>query len=123
MPVQPVDVSGLIAQGCPGNVGQKGSSFVITGRGGKAPTPFDPLEVSNLPRMADPPARQTKPINNRELLPSSKIKSLLEEEPISLVEADSWHYDSQGNVVLASSEITARSLPSLDCQVFDHTDK
>ncbi len=43
LPVQPVNVTGLIAQGCPTGVGPRGSKFVITGHGGLPPTPREAL--------------------------------------------------------------------------------
>lgn len=118
LPQQIIDSSGLIAQGCLGNVAGKPSSFVITGRGGKAPTPFDPLEAEEKPLnslgLADSPAGETKP--NNEQLPPSKIKSLLEEEPVSLVQADSWQYNSKGEIVLFASNKGIPSLPTLECR-------
>jgi len=43
LPAEPVDVTGLIAQGCSAGGGQGASEFIITGRGGLPPTPRETL--------------------------------------------------------------------------------
>jgi len=43
LPAEPVDVTGLIAQGCSSGGGQGASEFIITGRGGLPPTPRETL--------------------------------------------------------------------------------
>jgi len=51
LPVKPVDVTGLIAQGCPTGVGPRGSKFILTGHGGLPPTPREAL--GSEPPLAD----------------------------------------------------------------------
>ncbi len=127
LPQNLLDVTNLIAQGCPGNLRGKSSSFTQTGRGGLAETPYKPLnpEVpvwmgSFLP--ADE-RLQSQAIKEQRNLPQSNIKYSLKKEAISLVAADTWWLDSEGNVVLASSAAKERSLPSLNCEAFQNSNK
>ena len=127
LPQTLLDVTNLIAQGCPGNLRGKSSSFTQTGRGGLADTPYKPLnpEVpiwigSFLPAEQ---RLQNQAIKEQGTLPQSNIEYSLKKEPISLVAADTWWLDSEGNVVLASSAAKAQSLPSLNCEAFQNSNK
>ena len=127
LPQSPVDATGLIVQGCPGTVPGQSSSFTITGRGGLQPNPFKPLDVEPTPwidtRSFDSTEnRSTQPTSKQNNSSKGKIKFSLE-QPVSFVEADSVSLDPQGNVVFFSSAPQRRSLPSLNCELFERIDK
>ncbi len=127
LPQTLLDVTNLIAQGCPGNLRGKSSSFTQTGRGGLADTPYKPLNPEVPVWMGSfLPAEQrlqNQAIKEQGTLPQSNIEYSLKKEPISLVAADTWWLDSEGNVVLASSAAKAQSLPSLNCEAFQNSNK
>ena len=101
LPVQPVDVTGLIAQGCPTGVGPRGSKFVVSGRGGLPPTPREAL--SNEQPLAD----LGTPLQGQEnrasaVIPSNPTNS----EPDQIVEATGWVTNAKGKVVLVANPPT-----------------
>lgn len=121
LPQNLIDATSLIAQGCSGNVGPHGSSFVITGRGGLPEDPYAPLNAEapiwiDLRPINSNRHQPNKPMNNQDMLRESKVKNSVELEPKQLIAASSWHYNSQGEVVLTASTPSAPSLPSIHCQ-------
>jgi large exoprotein involved in heme utilization and adhesion len=104
LPVELVDVSGLIAQGCPaggGTVGQGQSEFIITGRGGLPPSPSETLR-SDAVRVNS--AAPTVPAANR------SVRAIASQPPrpttVPLVEAQGWATNAKGEVVLTAAAPT-----------------
>jgi len=102
LPAEPVNISGLIAQGCSSGVGsiaRRGSEFVITGRGGLPPTPKEAFRgdvaLADLGKPIEAEATQAKvvaPTNNQN-----------NPESTELVEAQGWVIGSDGEVILTAS--------------------
>ncbi len=93
LPVDFVDPTGLIVQGCPSN---RGNSFTVTGRGGLPPSPNDPLRANNTVS----PSWVTRDSSSREA-----------EEQVSrgageIIEATGWIVNEKGQVVLIASRPT-----------------
>jgi len=103
LPAEPVNISGLIAQGCSSgtsSIARKGSEFVITGRGGLPPTPTEAFRgdvaLVDLGKPIEAEATQAKvvaPTNNNQNHPEST----------ELVEAQGWVIGSDGEVTLTAS--------------------
>ncbi len=101
LPAEPVNISGLIAQGCSsgaGSIARRSSEFVITGRGGLPPTPKEAsrsdFAVADLGKPVEAEATQAKvvaPTNQKHL------------ESTPLVEAQGWVIGSKGEVILTAS--------------------
>jgi len=105
LPVEPVDVTGLIAQGCSGsggNVGRGESKFIITGRGGLPPNPSDPLNSDALWIDLD---STTQLQENRSSV--KQITQVTNSTTEPLVEATGWMTNDKGEVVLTASAPTA----------------
>ena len=98
LPVQPVDVTGLIAQGCPADVGSRGGKFVVTGRGGLPPTPREALRSE--PTLVDLGTTVPSQENHASDATSTKTTS---SEPAPLVEATGWVTNALGEVVLVAT--------------------
>ncbi len=102
LPAEPVNISGLIAQGCSsgaGSIARRGSEFVITGRGGLPPTPTEAFRgdvaLVDLGKPIQAEATQAKvvaPTNNQN-----------HPESTELVEAQGWVIGSDGEVILTAS--------------------
>ena len=113
LPSVPVDISGLVAQGCKDGSGAKGASFVVAGRGGLPPQPGEPLRV-NAVRVTGTTEADTEnhlvAINSQTTLPVSSAQ---------LVEANGWLVNSKGDVVLLAQpsqpSITKSSDSALTC--------
>jgi filamentous hemagglutinin family protein len=109
LPTQPVEATGLIAQGCPGsggNVGRETSDFIITGRGGLPPyQPGEPLRAEGLI------------VKERELEAGQEKRSFEVTAPPStpdeLVEATGWVFNDKGEVVLTAYPTNATPYSSL----------
>lgn len=104
LPQEVVDVTGLIAQGCADDRGLDSSRFVVTGRGGLAPSPdgtipsnvvLDDLGTSPVPSASNHSGStiSTNPI------PSSAAP---------LVEAQGWVINASGQVVLTAQASTVK---------------
>lgn len=100
LPTELVDVTGLIAQGCPtgeGNVARGSSEFIVTGRGGLPPNPEEALRSD--PALADLGTL----VQGTENRASAAIPSnLTNSEPTRLVEAQGWVIGSKGEVILTA---------------------
>ncbi len=95
LPAEPVNISGLIAQGCSSGSVARNSKFVVTGRGGLPPTPKEAFRgdvaLADLGNPVEIEAAQAKvvaPTNQK--LP----------ELTPLVEAQGWVIGSKGEVIL-----------------------
>lgn len=117
VPVEVVDISGLIAQGCPADGRQGLSKFIATGRGGLPPNPRQIL--SSDPILADlgTPVQESK-------TPSTVVSTNLTSSspPERIIEAQGWIITSQGNVVLTAQAptVTPQSsrLHTPSCRVY-----
>ncbi len=105
LPAEIIDVSGLVAQGCPaggGNIARGGSQFVVTGRGGLPPTPAEATRSDTT--LAD----LGTPVQNAENLASANTSSnQFSSSPTTLVEATGWVIGSKGEVLLTANAPTA----------------
>lgn len=93
LPTEIINVTSLIAQGCPaGNRGTetKKSQFILTGRGGLPPLPEDTLRVPAI-------------IVEDDILAIDQSKPSQKKTSTSIVEANSWIINAQGKVVLTAS--------------------
>ena len=102
-PVVPVDVSGLVAQGCSGgggNVGRGESKFIITGRGGLPPSPKEPLAPESL--MVDRSGLEARLDNRR----AEVVSTAATESTSEIVEAQGWVINDKGEVVLTAQTNT-----------------
>lgn len=97
-----VDLSDLIAQGCPAN---EGNSFVITGRGGLPPTPEqqldDDADWQDRRRLTVAPSSQNSSSENP--LPATASRSRSQQSsPIVLQKATGWRISPTGDVMLVA---------------------
>lgn len=98
LPAEPVNVIGLIAQGCPASVGQGESKFVITGRGGLPPSPSntldsDAIQVDFVTLNPGAENRSSPHVSTNPTAP----------EPTQIVEAQGWVIGANGEVVLTAT--------------------
>jgi filamentous hemagglutinin family protein len=115
LPLNIVDVSGLINQNlC---VASQGSEFIVTGRGGLPPSPYDMISANTAwEDWLISPQAQTKPtpITNN----SSQQKQT---ESTTIIEAQGWVADANGNVILTAKPVTVTPkgtwLHPQDCQM------
>ncbi|PSB29666.1 two-partner secretion domain-containing protein [Chlorogloea sp. CCALA 695] len=100
LPAEPVNISGLIAQGCSSGGGSvaRSSKFVVTGRGGLPPTPKEAFRgdvaLADLGKPIEIEATQAKVIAPTNQKPP---------ELNPLVEAQGWVIGSKGEVILTAS--------------------
>lgn len=66
--------------------------------------------------IASSRSQQNKPVNHQGMIPENQVKNSIDLEPKPLIAANSWQYNSKGEVVLFASTQGAPSLPSLHCQ-------
>jgi filamentous hemagglutinin family protein len=115
LPTDTVDVSGLINQNlC---VASQGSEFIITGRGGLPPSPYDMISADTT--WEDwwiSPQSQTKPIPTINSSSPQKEKASL-----TIIEAQGWVKDANGDVTLTAKPVTVTAkgtwLHPQDCQM------
>ena len=115
LPVQLVDVSGLIAQGCGAGGTQEQSEFIVTGRGGLPPNPSDTLSSDAVWIDLDSTTQlaENRPNSIEATQPTNSI-------PEQLVEATGWAINDKGQVVLTASMPTAtpyRELTTAQCHI------
>ncbi len=101
LPAEVVDVSGLVASGCPGSIGAAPSKFVVTGRGGLPPTPREAF-ASESP-LADL-GRSVSSQKNRPI--ATSINNSLSPAPTPLVEAQGWVIGDKGQVILVNYQLS-----------------
>jgi large exoprotein involved in heme utilization and adhesion len=97
LPTDIVDVSGLINQNlC---VASQGSEFIITGRGGLPPSPYEIISADTAwEDWLISPQAQTKPTTNNS---SHKQQT----ESTTIIEAQGWVKDANGNVILTAKPV------------------
>lgn len=114
LPAEVVDVSGLVAAGCPGLVGEAASQFVVIGRGGLPPTPREAFgsESPLVDLGTSVSSQKNRPI-------ASTANNSLSAAPAPLVEAQGWVISDKGQVILTASAPTViprpRQMP-ISCQ-------
>jgi filamentous hemagglutinin family protein len=101
LPAQIINVSGLVAQGCPaggGNLARGTSEFVVTGRGGLPPTPAEATRSdTTLADLGTPVQREKNRLRAAIPINSTTTNSA------PLVEAQGWVINSQGEVILTAN--------------------
>jgi filamentous hemagglutinin family protein len=121
LPINLVDPSRQIDQRCARGSGFRRSSFVITGRGGVAENPLEPLNngevLANWVEVAPPSSmepRSQAPQTNRE-----KMQSAIAASPGSIIEAQGWVQEADGTIALVAhapnTALTNAGLRSPDC--------
>jgi len=117
VPVEVVDISGLISQGCQAGGRQGLSKFVVTGRGG---LPANPRQIlSSDPVLADlgTPVQESKTFSTAV---STNLTS--SSPPERIIEAQGWIITAQGNVILTAQAPTvtpqSSGLPTPSCRVY-----
>ena len=87
---------------------RQGSEFVITGKGGLPPSPYNVFEPNStwedwsVTKETD--ISKTKPTQTKNQL-SKPIEQNKDEQPNLIVEAQDWILDGNGNVVLTSKPV------------------
>jgi filamentous hemagglutinin family protein len=100
LPAEPVNISGLIAQGCSSGGGSiaRNSKFVVTGRGGLPPTPKEAFRGDVALADLGKPI-ETKTTQAKAIAPTNQKPP----ESTPLVEAQGWVIGSEGEVILTAS--------------------
>ncbi|MGH2414315.1 MAG: S-layer family protein, partial [Microcystaceae cyanobacterium] len=101
LPEKTVDVAGLVAQGCPADVGPRASKFVITGRGGLPENPSQPLSGDAVQVDLVEPA----PVGSRGANPAPGAEDRTNAKssvPTTIVEAQGWAMNDKGQVILTA---------------------
>lgn len=115
LPVEVVDISRLIAQGCQVGSRQGLSKFVVTGRGGLPPNPRQTLNNDTVLADLGTPVQESK---NQS---SAVIPTTSPSPPAPVIEAQGWVLNSKGNVVLTAQAHNATpqssGLPTPSCSV------
>ena len=107
VPIDLVDPSGLIAQGCNSsnnNVAQGQSEFVITGRGGIPPSPDDVLTTEGLPAKWVTREKGDREISYQRIIPAIAITPL--------VEAQGMVRNENGDIVLVAQPVNSTGFQS-----------
>ncbi|MBD2388136.1 two-partner secretion domain-containing protein [Cylindrospermum sp. FACHB-282] len=125
LPVNLVDVSQQIATDCkPGGKLGRGS-FIVTGRGGIAPSPRQPLMSNDALRtdwlkLGSEPKNRAGGVQNRAVIQQQRYtedntqKVDIVNNPTEIIQAQGWVFDTNGNVVLvAQAPIVTPHSPSL----------
>lgn len=104
-PLVPVDVTGLIAQGCQGSggtVGKGASDFTIAGRGGLPPQPGEPLRAAAVVGNVD-----TLKAEGEDRSAAVSATPPTHSSPAQLVEAQGWVLNAKGEVVFTAQPPSA----------------
>jgi large exoprotein involved in heme utilization and adhesion len=111
LPVELIEASGLIAQGCAAG-GE--NEFIITGRGGLPPNPSDPLSSDTVwsDLRTSTQQAEAQPSSEEATEPTSS-------EPAPIVEATGWVTNNKGEVVLTATAPTVTAhipwIPPAQC--------
>ncbi len=116
LPAELVDASNQITQGCPDAVWRGESKFIITGRGGLPPNPYESLRgdntLTNWSTLEEPDGE-----NRSSATPATN--STIESAPTTIVEANGWVKGPNGEVILVATAPTANIdipwLPESSC--------
>ncbi|MFB2876332.1 filamentous hemagglutinin N-terminal domain-containing protein [Floridanema aerugineum] len=107
LPVNLVDSTRLIAQGCAAN---RGNSFMVTGRGGLPPLPNEPLRPNNTISV-DWVTGNSESQRNISSTTNYQLPTSIDNSEI--VEATSWIRNNRGEVLLITSTPTVITNPSI----------
>jgi filamentous hemagglutinin family protein len=102
LPVEPVNVE--VTEGCQGDGKQASVEFFNTGRGGLAPNPYEPLSSSNIWEDVPHPTQRTE--NSASAAKASASPATPSNK---IVEAQGWHINDKGEVVLVAQMPATRS--------------
>ncbi|MBW4501716.1 MAG: S-layer family protein [Scytonema hyalinum WJT4-NPBG1] len=108
LPTVVVDTSVLVDTSCAALVGSKNSEFIVSGRGGLPPSPYEPLSTDVVWSDTRSPATTTR--QDREQTPTAKPAS--KPEAVAIVPATGWVFNAKGQVTLISHASSAASLGS-----------
>jgi large exoprotein involved in heme utilization and adhesion len=115
LPTELIDASNQIAQTCGAGRGEAGKNeFIVTGRRGMPPNPYEPQSNDEALEDIHPPSglsrsRNSKPDAPRSVTPQSATSK--QKPPI--VEAQGWEMNDKGQVVLTATASTATPHNSL----------
>ncbi|NEQ28354.1 MAG: S-layer family protein [Microcoleus sp. SIO2G3] len=113
LPIVVADVSAPIdTGGCAAFAGSGGNQFIVTGRGGLPPSPYEPLSTDVVwldTRLADITSQQ-----QRSEKPSTKPSS--KDDAVKIVPATGWVFDGKGHVTLISHASNANLGSTAACQ-------
>jgi len=104
LPTDVVDATRQIDNRCT-PAGDQKSSFIVTGRGGLPPSPTDPLIGEAV--IADWVTLDSEEENTNIEVPKANLINSTNTAPKQLVEAQSWVYGSDGQVILVAEAPTA----------------
>ncbi|MEH2279529.1 MAG: filamentous hemagglutinin N-terminal domain-containing protein [Nostoc sp.] len=118
LPINFVDRSGLIAQGCPAN---KGNSFTITGRGGLPSLPTQALssyQTATVNWVTLDPKKQQNTAQSQQVhtILQNSSSQINTQKPIlntPIVEANGWLINDQNQVVLTAFAPSAKTTNTL----------
>ena len=116
LPAELVDVSNQIATGCPDAVWRGESKFIITGRGGLPPNPYESLRGDNT--LTNWSTLEEPEVENRSSS-APATNPTKESAPTTIVEANGWVIGENGEVTLVATAPTANIdipwLPESSC--------
>ncbi len=108
LPTVVVDTSVLVDTSCAALVGSKNSEFIVSGRGGLPPSPYEPLSTDVV--WSDTRLPATTARQHREQTPSAKPTS--KPEAVAILPATGWVFNGKGQVTLISHASSGASLGS-----------
>ncbi|MFB2895847.1 filamentous hemagglutinin N-terminal domain-containing protein [Aerosakkonemataceae cyanobacterium BLCC-F50] len=104
LPVNIIDSTRLIAQGCAAN---RGNSFIVTGRGGLPPLPNEPLRPNNtisVDWVGNTQEQRSREIQTQRMIsPITNYPLPTTQKSSEIVEATGWVRNNKGQVILISS--------------------
>ncbi|MGK7876854.1 MAG: filamentous hemagglutinin N-terminal domain-containing protein [Xenococcaceae cyanobacterium] len=110
LPMEVVDVQGLVTQGCRGSGNIAAGEFIITGRGGVPPNPNETITDNPVlvdlgyPSSSITPHNHSSPIENQQQSAVTPQPTDASSKPI--VEAQGWIIDANGKVLLTAQAPT-----------------
>jgi filamentous hemagglutinin family protein len=117
LPTELVDASNQIAQTCGAGRGEAGKNeFIVTGRRGMPPNPYEPLSNEQALEDIHPPSEFSSRRNsNPDAAKAVTSQSVTSNPKPPIVEAQGWEMNDKGQVVLTATASTAtphNSLPA-----------
>ncbi|WP_414581716.1 filamentous hemagglutinin N-terminal domain-containing protein [Scytonema sp. PCC 10023] len=104
LPAQVVETSQqIVAQGCPSEGGERRNQFIITGRGGLPPSPYEPLS----PDVVWSDTRTSATTSQQQRSQVSAAKPPSKAEVMKIVPATGWVFNGKGQVTLISHASSA----------------
>ena len=126
LPTELIDPTHKIDQRCVPQGGQQTSSFTVTGRGGLASSPTEPLmqqgalmALVKLPDELEKPTGNGSRTDEADKAGSASVSSVTPSAANEIIEANGWNVDAEGNVQLVAYASTEKPsspvLGSLTC--------